>query len=290
MGDRPGGRAHADQPAACARLGAGRPDWDSCRAGRHGPPRPGAADQRRLWRGGGHPGPPPGSGAAASRRRGPGPGRCRVLRQDRHPHRRDHHVRHPHPARRSGPRRGGARRARRRGEPERDAGRHRAGLPATGPVGAPGRGAVLLSAQVERRQLHRARHLGAGGTGDGAAQRTPGAPGTGHGTRRQRTPDPRAGPGRGIPERPVAPAGPATRRVHRVRGTAEIRHHRDHRVFRGAAGRVEGDLRGQPAHCQRRRQARGPAPGRATPSTHGTCRKTPPRSAPCWRSGPCSAG
>ena len=129
-------------------------------------------------------------------------------------------------------------------------------------VGASGRGAVLLSPQVERRQLHRARHLGAGGTGDGAAQRTPGAPGAGHGTRRQRPPGPGAGPGRGVPGRPVAAAGPAARRVHRVRGTAEIRHHRDHRVFRGAGGRLEGDLRGQPAHRQRRRQARGPAPGR----------------------------
>ena len=66
----------------------------------------------------------------------------------------------------------------------------------------------------------------------------------------------------GVPGRRVAAAGPAARRVHRVRGTAQIRHHRDHRVFRGAAGRLEGDLRGQPAHRQRRRQARGPAPGR----------------------------
>ena len=142
------------------------------------------------------------------------------------------------PARRSGPRRGGARRARRRGEPERDTGRHRAGLPAAGRVGAPGRGAVLLGAQVERGQLHRARHLGAGGAGDGAAQRAPGAPGAGHGTRRQRPPGPGAGPGRGVPGRRVAPAGPAARRVHRVRGTAEIRHHRDHRVLRGAGGRA----------------------------------------------------
>ena len=31
-------------------------------------------------------------------------------------------------------------------------------------------------------------------------------------------------------------------------------------------------------------------PQAGDPSTHGTCRKTPPRSAPCWRSGPCSAG
>ena len=38
-------------------------------------------------------------------------------------------------------------------------------------VGAPGRRAVLLGAQVERGQLRRPRHLGAGSAGDGAARR-----------------------------------------------------------------------------------------------------------------------
>ena len=81
---------HDSAPGGAHRDGRG--------AGRHGPARPGAADQRRVRRGCGHPGPPPGAGAAASRRRGPGPGRRGVLRQDRHSDRWDHHVRHPHPA------------------------------------------------------------------------------------------------------------------------------------------------------------------------------------------------
>ena len=44
-------------------------------------------------------------------------------------------------------------------------------FPAAAGVGAPGRRAVLLRPQVERRQLRRARHLGTGSTGNGAARR-----------------------------------------------------------------------------------------------------------------------
>ena len=72
---------------------------DRGRAGRHGAAGAGAADQHRLRRGRGHAGPAPGPGAAASRRGGPGPGGRGVPGQDRHPHRRDHRVRQPDPAR-----------------------------------------------------------------------------------------------------------------------------------------------------------------------------------------------
>ena len=182
---------------------------DGRRAGRHGAAGPGAADQRRLRRGRGHAGPAPGPGAAAARGRGPGPGGRGVLRQDRHPHRRDHRLRQPDPARRPGAGRGGARRARRRREPQRDAGRHRAGVPAAGGVAAAGGRAVLLGAQVERGQLRRARHLGAGSAGDGAARRPAGAAGAGRRAGRQRPAGPGAGARRGPAGRRVAPAGPA---------------------------------------------------------------------------------
>jgi len=82
----------------------------------------------------------------------------------------------------------------RRRNPQRDDGRDRAGLPPARRVGTHSVRAVLLGAQVERRQLHRARHLGAGGAGDGAAQRAARASVAGGRTCHRRPPCPGAGP------------------------------------------------------------------------------------------------
>ena len=80
--------------------------------------------------------------------------------------------------------------------------------PPQGWAAAGGR-AVLLGAQVERGQLRRARHLGAGSAGDGAARRPARTAGAGRRTGRQRPAGPGAGPRRRPAGRRVAPAGPA---------------------------------------------------------------------------------
>ena len=139
---------------------AGGADRHGRRARRHGPAGARAAHQRRFRRGRGHPGPPPGAAAAASCRRGAGPGGCGLLRQDRHPDGRQHHVRPCHPARRRDRSGRGARRTGRRRGPERHAGRDRSGVPSASRVGAGLGRPVLLGSQVERRQLRRARDLG----------------------------------------------------------------------------------------------------------------------------------
>ena len=105
--------------------------------------------------------------------------------------------------------RGGTRGAGRRREPQRDAGRRRAGVPAAGGVVAAGSRAVLLGAQVERGQLRRPGHLGAGSAGDGAAGRPAGTAVAGRRAGRQRPAGPGAGTRRGPAGRRVAPAGPA---------------------------------------------------------------------------------
>src|SRR5271165_3023543 len=179
-----------------------------------------------------------------SRGRGPGPGGRGVPGQDRHPHRRHHRLRQPHPARGPGAGRGGTRGSGRRREPQRDAGRRRAGLPAAGGVAAAGSRAVLLGAQVERGQLRRPGHLGAGSTGDGAAGRPAGTAVAGRRAGRQRTAGPGAGTRRGPAGRRVAPAGLAGGGLRPARRAAQVRRRRDHRVLRGAGRGAEGDLRG----------------------------------------------
>ena len=50
--------------------------------------------------------------------------------------------------------------------------------------------------------------------------------------------------------------------LHRARGAAEIRRSADHRLLRRLGRGAQGDLRGQPAHGERRRGARGHPPRR----------------------------
>ena len=81
---------------------AGRAHGHRGRAGGDGAPGAGPADQRGLRGGRDRAGPAPGPGPAAARGGGPGPGGRRVPGQDRHPDRRGHRLRPPHPPRRSG--------------------------------------------------------------------------------------------------------------------------------------------------------------------------------------------
>ena len=117
--------------------------------------------------------------AGAARGRRARPRRRRVPRQDRHAHRGRRRVRPPRAARRRATtptRRGGARRARRRREPQRHA-----AAPSARPSRSPGwtrNGAVpvLVGAQVERRELRRARLVGLRRARDDARRRTPSDP------------------------------------------------------------------------------------------------------------------
>ena len=111
-------------------------------------------------------------------------------------------------------------------------------------VAAAGSRAVLLGAQVERGQLRRPRHLGAGGAGDGAARRPAGPAVAGRRAGRQRPAGPGAGTRRGPAGRRVAAAGPAGGGLRPARRAAAIRRRPDHRVLRGAGRGAEGDLRG----------------------------------------------
>ncbi len=200
--------ARCTRATACA----GGADRHGRRARRHGPAGARAAHQRRLRRGRGHPRPPPGAGAAASRRRGAGPGGCGLLRQDRHPDRRQHHVRPlSSGSTTQAPSRRGARRARRRGGPERHAGR-RSGRRFPPPAGWARESAVPFSSA---RKWSAASFAGHGTWVLGApevvlAAAPPGGPGPGRHARRRAGAGSSCWPGpRGSAGQRVAPAGPA---------------------------------------------------------------------------------
>src|SRR6266536_2195784 len=88
----------------------------------------------------------------------------------------------------------------------------------------------------------------------------------------QRPARPGAGARRGPGGRRVAPAGPAGGGLRPAHRAAEIRRRTDHRLLRGAGRGAESDLRGQPAHRQRRRGARRPAPRRQAGRCAGSAR------------------
>ena len=133
LGDRPGGRARPDQRAACARLGSRSAHRSVAALVAMVPQGLVLLTSVAFAVAAVPPGTAASAGQAACRRRGPGPGRCHVLRQDRHSDQMGPIASTPCSDSATGPpAEDGDRRARRCCEPERDAGRRRAGFPPPG--------------------------------------------------------------------------------------------------------------------------------------------------------------
>ena len=138
-------------------------------------------------------------------------------------------------------------------------------------------------------QLRRPRYLGAGSSGDGAAQRTPA---------RLAQATELAASGRrvlvlaraaGSLDGESLPPGlrPAAFVVFAERLRSDIT---ETIAFFAAQGVALKVISGDSPHTVSAVAKRAGMPRPAIPSTRGTCRRTRPRSGPCWRSAPCSAG